>query len=92
MSKAPMDEKKYWLDEPKNIDKVYYAVLVVCVLVAIPDFFALADILYQKHTAFEMEKLPVFYGLYGLISYVGLILVAKQWRKIVMRSEDYYDD
>lgn len=92
MSKAPLDEKKYWLDEPKNIDKVYYAVLAVCVLVAIPDFFALADILYHKHVYFEMEKLPVFYGIYGLVSYVGLVLIAKQLRKVLMRPEDYYDN
>lgn len=87
----PDTEKKYWLDEPKNIDKIFYAVLVVCTLITLPDIFAMFDILYHKHLSFKMEEIPGFYGLYGLVSYVGLILIAKQLRKFLMRDEDYYD-
>ncbi|MBO0335094.1 hypothetical protein J0X12_15845 [Sneathiella sp. CAU 1612] len=90
MSK-PDDEKKYWLDEPKNIDKVFYAVLILCALVAVPDILSLLNILYHKHIEFEFENIFEFYSLYGLVCYVGLVLIAKKLRNVLMRDEDYYD-
>ena len=32
-----------------------------------------------------------FYGFYGFVSCVGLVLLAKQIRKILGRKENYYD-
>ncbi|PHQ70450.1 MAG: hypothetical protein COB93_05490 [Sneathiella sp.] len=87
----PDDEKKYWLDDPKNHDKIFYGVLVICTLIAIPDVLSLLNILYHKHIEFEMENIFEFYSLYGLVCYVGLVLIAKQLRKVLMRDEDYYD-
>ncbi|TNE40057.1 MAG: hypothetical protein EP348_02755 [Alphaproteobacteria bacterium] len=87
----PNDGKKYWLDDPKNIDKIFYAVLIVCIAISIPDIFALFDLFYHKHLEFQFEEIPNFYGFYGLISYIGLVLIAKQLRKVLMRDEDYYD-
>ena len=87
----PDDKKKYWLDEPKNIDKIYYTVLVLCALIAVPDVLSLLNILYHKHVEFQMEDIFEFYSLYGLVCYVALILIAKKLRKVLMRSEDYYD-
>lgn len=87
----PDDEKKYWLDDPRNIDKIFYGILVICVLITIPDLLSMMDILYHKHVAFEMEDIFGFYSLYGLVSYVGLVLIAKKLRKVLMRDEDYYD-
>lgn len=88
MSEAPKpDVKKYWLDEKKNVDKVWYGVIAICALTVICDFF------YHKHVEYAVEDLiPGMYGWYGFMASVFLVLVAQILRKIVMRSEDYYDD
>lgn len=79
------DERPYWLDDPRNIDKIVYALITVCALL----FFA--DGFYEKHGRFEIEHLFGFYGLFGFVVYVALVLTAKWLRTILMRDEDYYD-
>lgn len=44
------------------------------------------------HGEFEIEHFYGFYAVYGFISYVSLIVIAKLLRKILMRKEDYYGD
>ncbi len=82
---APKDEKRYWLDERRNVDKVWYGVVGICALLF------LADAFYEKHVKLEIEHWFGFYGFYGFFGCVFLVLAAKVLRKIVMRSEDYYD-
>ena len=82
----PPGEKKRWLDDPKNVDKIWYGLIIVCVAL----FFA--DFAYKKHPYFEsMENLPNFYGFYGFVGCVFLVLAAAQLRKVLMRDEDYYE-
>ena len=47
----------------------------------------------QQHNsnAVWFENWIGFYGIYGFLSCVGLIFLAKGFRKIVKRPEDYYD-
>ena len=79
------DPKRYWLDDPKNVDKVFYAVCVICALTVLPDFF------YEPHVHFRWEAWFGFYGWYGFVGCVFLVLAAKQLRRILKRDEDYYD-
>lgn len=81
------DERKRWLDEPKNVDKIVYTLYGVCGLLILVDFVP-----YKEHLHYSVEGWIGFYGLYGLISCVGLVLAAKGLRRILMRSEDYYDE
>jgi len=81
----PKDEKSYWLDKPRNVDKIYYAVLGICLAL-----FA-ADAFYEKKVHFAFEGWFGFFGLYGLIACVGLVLAAKELRKLLKRDENYYD-
>ena len=81
-----MTGKKYWLDEPRNVRKIVWAVVVVCVLVV------LGDLLYAKHPHFAVEGWFGFYGFYGFVCCVFLVLAAKGLRRILMRREDYYGD
>ncbi len=74
-----MSERRWWLDDPRNVDKVYYALCVLCALSVFADFF------YDRHYAFA------FHAIYGFVACVGLVLAAKQLRKLVKRPEDYYD-
>ena len=80
-------ERQRWLDSPKNVDKIVYTLYAVCILL----LFA-ADFFYHKHSHFAFEDLHGFYGWYGLIGSISLVLVAKLMRKVLMRDEDYYDE
>ena len=51
----------------------------------------LLDFVVHTHKEHAWEELPGFYALYGFIGVSGLIVASKELRKIVMRSEDYYD-
>jgi hypothetical protein len=78
-------KKKYWLDEPRNVTGIFYALCAVCAaLVA-------ADLFYHKHIHFFWENWTGFHGFFGFLGCVFLVLAAKQLRKILMRGEDFYD-
>ncbi len=83
---APPGEREYWLDRPKNVDKVFYGTCLLCALVAA------ADLLVHRHLIFSVEAVFAFYGLYGFVACVGLVLAAKELRKIIKRDETYYGD
>lgn len=79
-------EKTYWLDDKKNVDKIWYGLIGICALTVISDLF------YHKHVEFPIEDfIPGMYGWYGLGGCIFLVLSAKILRKIVGRDEDYYD-
>ena len=78
-------EKKYWLDDPRNVNKIVYGLYAVCALLV------LCDLLYHKHVHFDFEEWLGFAGLYGFVACVALVLGARLLRVVVMRKEDYYD-
>ena len=51
----------------------------------------IADFFVDRYIEHPWENLKGFYPLWGLFGVGGLILAAKGLRRIVMRSEDYYD-
>jgi len=79
-------QRRYWLDERRNVDRIYHALLVLCFLAVGADFF------YSKHVHYAVEDWPGSYGFYGFVCCVALVLLAKALRRIVMRPENYYDD
>jgi hypothetical protein len=85
MAAKTSGKKKYWLDSPKNIDKLVRAFYWICgILIAI-------DVFVPKHGPFAIEYLFGFYGIFGFIACVLLVLAAKQMRRILIRPENYYD-
>ncbi len=78
-------EKATWLDNPKHIDYLVWALVALCVLVAGADFF------YVKHPHFDVEHIRNFYGFYGFACFVFIVFAGKLLRKLVMRDEGYYD-
>ncbi len=83
---ADKPEKTYWLDRKGNVDKIFWGLVLVCGVLFCADFF------YRKDTHFLFDSWSGFFAWYGFISCVGLVLLAKQLRKIVKRDEDYYGD
>ena len=83
MSETP--DKKYWLDDPKNVKKVLYGLYILCALLIS------IDLIHHRHGYFEWEEFFGFYAFYGLGACVILVLLAKEMRKFVARHEEYYD-
>lgn len=72
-------------DNPKNIKRLlmgFYAVLAVLLL---SEFFI------HKHPAFPWQHYFGFFAVYGFVSCLLLVFVAKLLRFILLRKEDYYD-
>lgn len=79
------DGKKHLFDEPRNVRRVIRGLLVVCAVL-----FGL-DLIIHRHVEHPWEAMIGFYAVYGFVGCVVLVLLAKVLRRIVMRSEDFYD-
>jgi len=77
--------KQYWLDRPENVTKLYRGLWGVGV------FLLLLDFVIYRHAEAGFDALLGFYGVYGFVACVALVLAAKLLRRAVMRREDYYD-
>ena len=77
--------KTYFFDKKENIQKILNVFYAVCALLFAADFVT------HRHIYHSWEKIPGFYALFGFIACVILVLIATQMRKVLMRSEDYYE-
>lgn len=81
------DQRKYWLDEPRNVKRLVYGLYIFCAFL-----FALS-FTYRPHGHFGFEEWLGFYAWYGFLSCVVLVYLAKNFlRPLVKRDEDYYHD
>lgn len=73
-------------DNPGNVKILLALLFGGCLALLIINFFV------HKHGHFSWEEWSGFYAAYGFVACVSLVLAAKFiLRKIVKRSEDYYD-
>jgi hypothetical protein len=79
------EPKRYWLDSPANVTKLYRGLWVVCLAIVSIDLWL------HRHEELDFATWFGFYGIYGFCACVALVLAAKQMRRVVMRDEDYYD-
>jgi hypothetical protein len=80
------DDRKFWLDDRRNVTKVVWGLVALCA------FLFVADAFYDKHPVFVAETYFGFYGVFGFVVCVGLVLTAKWLRTFLKRRENYYDD
>jgi hypothetical protein len=85
MPETPTGERRDWLDDRRNVAKVFWGVAAACAALL------LADLFYDKHAKFRIEDIFGFYGIFGFVGCVFLVLAAKGLRKILKRPEHYYD-
>lgn len=72
-------------DKPENVKRflgIFYISLVILLII---DFFI------HKQAEFPWEGAPDFFAVYGFVSCVLLIFIAKTLRIFVKRDETYYD-
>ncbi|MEM7586822.1 MAG: hypothetical protein AAF560_25760 [Acidobacteriota bacterium] len=79
------DEPRRWLDEPRNVEWIFRALLAACALLLVVDFFL------HRHAHFSFEAIPGFYGIFSFAAFWCIVIIGKNLRKLLMRSEDYYD-
>lgn len=65
-------------------NKVLTALGAACFGLAIADFYI------DRHDTFPIERMLLFYCLFGFVVYAGLIFLAKALRRLILRPEDYY--
>jgi hypothetical protein len=79
-------EEPGFFDKKHNVDMMLRVFYVIC------GFLVLMDFIVHRHIYVEFEELPTFYALYGFVACVVLVVLAKQLRVLLMRTEDYYQD
>lgn len=80
------DDRKYWLDDPGNVTKLYRGLWIVGFALAALDFVV------HRHDDFGFAETWGYYALYGFVACVALVLAAKEGlRRLVKRPEDYYE-
>ena len=78
---------KGFLEKESTVKGVLFFLYLSCVGLLIADPFV--D---KSHIHFPVEGNVAFYGAFGFVVFVLLVLVAKHiLRPLVMRKEDYYD-
>jgi len=78
--------KKNWLDEPRNVKRlwrVFLVLLVVCVLV---------EIGVTLHPSFDLESLFAFHAWFGFLACIAMIGVAKGLSLLLKRPDTYYKE
>jgi len=89
------NERERFFDKPGNVRLVLRALFTVCGVMFSLDLVSLVLRLAGwpelRHAEAAWEGFPGFYAIFGFVACVTLVLIAKQMRKVLMRSEDYYD-
>jgi len=81
-----MNDKKHWLDEPRNVKLLWRGFLVVLALTVVAELFV------PQHPHFEIESWFGFAAWFGFGACVLMIVVAKALALLLKRRDSYYAD
>jgi len=79
-----MDDKTHWLDQPRNVKRLWRGFLVVLVLTV------LAQLVVTLHPHFAVEGVFGFAAWYGFGTCVLMIVFAKLLSLWLKRPDSYY--
>lgn len=80
-----MPPPSHWLDEPRNVRRLWRGFLVVLALTVVAEFAVVL------HPAFAIEAVFGFHALYGFLACVAMILAAKVLGMVLKRPDRYYE-
>lgn len=66
--------------------RILIGFFLLCAVFLRMDFFK------EREVHHPLEEWPILYPVFGFVGIALLILIAKVLRRLVMRSEDYYED
>lgn len=79
-----MNRKEHWLDQPRNVQRLWRGFLVVLALTVVAGFFV------PLHPHFDVESLPGFNAWYGFAVCAAMIVAAKGLALLLKRPDTYY--
>lgn len=79
-----MNDQKHWLDQPRNIRRLWRGFLVILALTVIAGF------LVDLHPHFAVGGWPGFNAAYGFITCLLMIVGAKALGFLIKRPDNYY--
>jgi len=77
-------QKPHWLDEPRNVQRLWRGFLVVLALLV------LAELGVHLHPQFEIESVFGFAAWFGFGACAVMMLVAKGLGMLLKRPDSYY--
>ena len=77
-------EASHWLDEPRNVKRLWRGFLVVLALTV------LAELLVSLHPRFGIESVFGFHAWFGLMACAAMIIVAKAVGLMLKRPDTHY--
>ena len=85
------NERTHIFDNLGNVRRLILGFFVCCALLI------LTDLIVHRHLTFVEDLFPVegwfgFYAIYGFVAYALIVVGSIPLRKMIMRSEDYYDE
>ncbi len=85
MTQPGDDTRAHWIFRRRTVDGAFWGMCLLCA------GLGLADVLLQWRAIMAFEAFPAAYGLFGFVSFVGIVFAGIGLRKVIMRDEDYYD-
>ncbi|GAB5451227.1 MAG: hypothetical protein Hals2KO_15550 [Halioglobus sp.] len=82
----PQSEEPGFFYRPEVIRNILRGFYAICAVL-----FAL-DFVFHRHAYVSFEGLWGFYGIFGFVACVALVVVAKGMRVLLWREPSYYDD
>jgi len=79
-----------WMDRPDTVKRLFTIFYFVCVVLVAAEIL-LATVPIEHATPLEERMRFLVYPVYGFVSFWFLVLVARPMRKLLIRSEDYYE-
>ncbi len=79
-----MDDKPHWLDQPRNVKRLWRGFLLVLALTV------LAELLVPLHPNFEIESIFGFNAWFGFGVCAAMIVGAKALALLLKRHDSYY--
>jgi len=79
-----------WMDKPDTVKRLFTIFYVICAVLLASELLLLGAENAHPHPLEERMRFLV-YPIYGFVSFWFLVLVAKPMRKLLIRSEDYYE-
>lgn len=82
----PASEEPGFFYRPEVIKNILRGFYAVCIVLFVLDF------VFHRHAYFSVESWWGFYGVFGFVACVALVLIAKIMRRFLWREATYYDD
>lgn len=78
--------RSHWLDDPRNVKRLWRAFLIVLGLTVVAEFFV------HLHPAFAIEGIFGFNALFGFVACAVMILGSKGLAALIKRPDTYYTE